>query len=326
MRHDDGDEEDLEEAEAAAALAAFEHGEEAPPAEMEVEGEGAPVAWREEACRDAWSDSEEEDEGEEWEAEAEGGAAAQRVEQVLGRRWAASGRKGTIEYLVKFKGLSYLHAAWCREAQLLRKDPKLLTRLKAFARVAPPLPPPPAAAAVAAATLEVAAAAAAADEASAEVTAALSVSSAFAVAAAAPAVRLTLDVRTVTATATAAAAAAAAASKAEQLTELLSEQLDMAEFLPERALEVEQVLATRRGADGGAEVLVKWEVLPWSESSWEREVALPPCAAQLAAYDAAQRAPCVPPSAAVAAIRPTRYEQLKESPTYGPNQDRKLRP
>ena len=37
----------------------------------------------------------------------------------------------------------------------------------------------------------------------------------------------------------------------------------LAEHLPERALEVEQVLATRSGADGCAEVLVKWEVPPW---------------------------------------------------------------
>ena len=66
-------------------------------------------------------------------------------------------------------------------------------------------------------------------------------------------------------------------------------------------------------------------MLPWSESSWERQADLPPCAAQLAAFDAAQRAPCVPPSAAVAAIRPAHYEHLEESPTYGPNQDRTLR-
>ena len=66
-------------------------------------------------------------------------------------------------------------------------------------------------------------------------------------------------------------------------------------------------------------------MLPWSESSWERQAELPPCAAQLASFDAAQRAPCVPPSAAVAAIRPAHYEHLEESPTYGPNQDRTLR-
>jgi hypothetical protein len=246
----------------------------------------------------------------------EGGAAARRVEQVLARRWATSARKGAVEFLVKFKGLSYLHVAWCREAQLLREDPKLLARLKAFARVAPPLPPPPAAeGGLAADASGVGKQEGVAEEAaSAEVAATLSLSSAFAAAAGAPTVRLTLNVRTAAAAAaTAAAAAAAAAGKGGRLSEQRAD--DLAEYLPERALEVEQVLATRSGADGCAECLVKWEVLPWSESSWERQAELPPnpnpnpapnpspgfspnrnpnpsqaelppCAAQLAAFDA----------------------------------------
>jgi len=97
--------------------------------------------------------------------------------------------------------------------------------------------------------------------ASAEVAATLLLSSAFAAAAGAPTVRLTLNVRT--AAAAAATAAAAAAGKGGRLSEQMGD--DLAEHLPERALEVEQVLATRSGADGCAEVLVKWEVPPWRD-------------------------------------------------------------
>ena len=95
--------------------------------------------------------------------------------------------------------------------------------------------------------------------ASAEVAATLLLSSAFAAAAGAPTVRLTLNVRTAAAAATTAAAAAAAAGKGGRLSEQMAD--DLAEHLPERALEVEQVLATRSGADGCTECLVKWEVL-----------------------------------------------------------------
>jgi len=83
------------------------------------------AAARAEAARDSEEEAEAEAEAEEEEEEAEeewgegdaeeGGAAARRVEQVLARRWATSGRKGAVEFLVKFKGLSYLHVAWCRD-------------------------------------------------------------------------------------------------------------------------------------------------------------------------------------------------------------------
>jgi len=103
--------------------------------------------------------------------------------------------------------------------------------------------------------------------ASAEVAATLLLSSAFAAAAGAPTVRLTLNVRT--AAAAAATAAAAAAGKGGRLSEQMGD--DLAEHLPERALAVEQVLATRSGADGCAEVLVKWEVPPWRNPGPNRD-------------------------------------------------------
>ena len=68
------------------------------------------------------------------------------VEHVLARRYApgslSSGRP-KIEYLIKWKGRSYLHVAWRTESALTRKEPKVLLRLKAFNKSAPPLPPLP---------------------------------------------------------------------------------------------------------------------------------------------------------------------------------------
>ena len=86
------------------------------------------------------------------EAEAEPDAAgAEVVEVVVARRWrpadapVAGGkpRRAVVQYLVKWRGRSYLHVEWRTEGALLRANPKVGPKLKAFAREAPPLGPPP---------------------------------------------------------------------------------------------------------------------------------------------------------------------------------------
>jgi hypothetical protein len=129
MTHEDGDQEDLEAHEVRAAMRAYKLGLQHDDG---ADGEGAEGA----------SAMEDEDE----EVEVADTSADGDVEHVLARRYApgslASGRP-KIEYLIKWKGRSYLHVAWRTESALTRKEPKVLLRLKAFNKSAPPLPPLP---------------------------------------------------------------------------------------------------------------------------------------------------------------------------------------
>lgn len=62
------------------------------------------------------------------------------VEQVLSRRWAgggsAKGASRKLEYLIKWKGLSFLHVGWRTEAMLVRSNPKV--KLATRTRSSPP--------------------------------------------------------------------------------------------------------------------------------------------------------------------------------------------
>jgi len=127
MEHDDGDEEDLEEGEVREALRAFRlQLDSAEAAEQAEDGELL---------------------SEEGEGEGDGLAdpsASRAVEAFVGRRWYAEpGRKPQAQLLVKWRGASYLHVSWEAEGSLLRSDPKMGVRVKAYVREAPPLGPPP---------------------------------------------------------------------------------------------------------------------------------------------------------------------------------------
>eukprot|EP00900_Chrysochromulina_parva_P012041 jgi/Chrpa1/20838/Chrysochromulina_OHIO_Genome00025820-RA len=135
MTHEDGDQEDLEAHEVRAAMRAYKLGLQHDDG---ADGEGAEGA----------SAMEDEDE----EVEVADTSADGEVEHVLARRYApgslASGRP-KIEYLIKWKGRSFLHVAWRTynslglESALTLKEPKVLLRLRAFNKSAPPLPPLP---------------------------------------------------------------------------------------------------------------------------------------------------------------------------------------
>ena len=337
MRHDDGDEEDLEEAEVAKAIAAYEQQKEAPSSMDEASADEQQQEEEEE--RNSEEDEEMDDEESDGESAAAAAAGERKVELVLGRRWAGGGKRKGVEYLVKWKGLSYLHVSWRHEAALLRDDPKLLPRLKKFSREAPPLPPPPPHVTGAKplprgeadggeADGGVAEAEAAADNAmqtdeqpapaATRVCAGLCVS-AFAAAASAAAggtagpVRLSLSTQQQQQQAASDEGGAAAARR--RGAGVVRD--DTADWLPEGALEVEMVLAHRQKLGSSAEYLVKWGALPFAEASWEVAARLPPCEAQIRAYEAALKTPCVPPSKSVGAIRPARFEHMEESLVYG---------
>ena len=67
------------------------------------------------------------------------------LELIVSRRYmenSVTSSKPKLEYLIKWKGKSYLHVTWRTEASLTRINPKYTHRLKAFNRTAPHLPPP----------------------------------------------------------------------------------------------------------------------------------------------------------------------------------------
>ena len=114
MVHEDGDEEDLEAAEVRAAMRAHDEEREVPPEEGEDEGE------------DSVDD----------EAEAGTAGGEAEVELVISRRYTETSTLASkrVEYLVKWKGQSYLHVGWRTELQLTRVNPKVSACMLAFTR------------------------------------------------------------------------------------------------------------------------------------------------------------------------------------------------
>ncbi|KAL1499104.1 hypothetical protein AB1Y20_013617 [Prymnesium parvum] len=113
MEHDDGDEEDLDEEEARAAVRALK---------------------RRQTTEEAAEQGEESDEADE--EVSDGEVPEGEVESVLARRRVASG----VEFLVKWRGQSHLHVSWHLGGALTRTSEKSAAKLKAFSRAAPPLP------------------------------------------------------------------------------------------------------------------------------------------------------------------------------------------
>ena len=125
MVHDDGDEEDLEEAEVIAATRAFNLDLEEPP-----EGE----SMEEEAVEE---EGEEGEEGAGMRDEMPAGGEAE-VEVLLGRRWAKGGGR-VVEFLVKWKGRSHLHVEWKSGSSLAAKSEKVRPSLPTMATLLRPL-------------------------------------------------------------------------------------------------------------------------------------------------------------------------------------------